>query len=60
MASSHVEMSMSNAMRHATLTVRMTGMRRFRVRMWVAMQLVRLAAFVMNCGIAFDVTQGSD
>ena len=48
--------------KHATLTVNITGMRRYRVRLWIAGQLCRLAAWIACCGIEFkddDVPRGT-
>lgn len=49
-----VDFPMRNAMRNMTLNVNFTGVRRWRVRMWAAVQLVRLAAYVLGCGIKVD------
>lgn len=37
----------------ATITV--TGMRRFKVRVWIATHLIRLAAYTLGCGVSVDV-----
>lgn len=47
--------SMADAMRNVTLTVRITGQRRYAVRQWIAVRLMALAAVVLGCGFAADV-----
>lgn len=37
-----------------TLTVKMVGVQRHYIRLWIARQLFKLAAKIMNCGIKID------
>lgn len=43
-----------HAMRHVTIRVDVTGVRTWRVRLWLGGLVLRLAARVMGCGIRFD------
>ena len=47
-----------DAMRNVTLNVRVKGIRRLAARMWVGMGLMRLAAWVVGCGIQIE-TKGT-
>lgn len=40
--------------RHITLRVDVTGLRIWRARLWLGVQIIRLAALVMGTGIRFD------
>jgi hypothetical protein len=40
-----------DAMRDMTITVRITGMKELRLRLWIGVRLVRLAARIMGMGI---------
>lgn len=42
-------------MRGITLHVRVTGLRIWRVRMWLGMQLLQCAARIMGCGIRVEI-----
>ncbi len=44
----------AHAMRTMTLRVDVTGVRTWRVRLWLGGLLLQLAARVMGCGIRFD------
>lgn len=46
-----IEMPMKSDMAGVTLDVRVTGVRRARVRLWVGARLMRLAAAVIGCDI---------
>ena len=39
-----------------TMTVTMVGMKKWVVRLWVATQLMKLAAWIMNMGIKIEDT----
>ena len=54
MASTHVKIPIGPLMRRATICVDVTGVRTWRLRLWVGMRLIALAAIVMGCGIRFD------
>lgn len=43
--------SMPETMRKVTLQVRVVGVRRTRARMWIGTQLLRVAAWIIGCGI---------
>lgn len=54
-----VNVPVQSVMRNITLHVNVTGVQTWRVRMWLGLQFIKLAAFTMGCGI--EVTQkGSD
>ena len=44
-------MSISKVMRHAEMTVTLTGVRMFKVRLWVALRLIWLASLCLDCKI---------
>lgn len=50
MASTHVNMPVSRVMKKVTMVVHVTGVRTWRVRLWLGTQLMRLAALTMGCG----------
>lgn len=54
MAALHLKYPVAKAMRHVTMTVDLTGVRTWRMRLWLGGLLVQLAARVMGCGIRFD------
>jgi hypothetical protein len=39
---------------HVTMTVKVTGQRRYQVRWWIASRLIRLAALVAGIGIEIE------
>jgi hypothetical protein len=41
-------------MRQVTLVVNVTGIRTWKLRLWLGLRLFRLAAFVAGCGVRFD------
>ncbi|OWK34968.1 hypothetical protein [Fimbriiglobus ruber] len=45
-----VTVDQTDLMRSVTLVVRLVGVRRFKIRVWVAIQLLRLAAAVLRVG----------
>jgi hypothetical protein len=49
------EVSMADAMNSLTLKVKVTRKREWASRIWCGMVLLKLAAFVMGCGISVDV-----
>lgn len=38
-----------------TLNIRVTGMRRWKVRQWLAIKLIALAAWVLDCNVVVDI-----
>ena len=57
MASIDARFPMSHVMQRVTMHVRITDRRRFAVRTWVAIQLMRLAARVLGCNIDVNIEQ---
>jgi hypothetical protein len=45
-------------MRNVTLVVNVTGVRTWKVRLWCAMHLLRLAAHVAGCGLRIEKGDG--
>lgn len=45
---------MNHAMHNATLTVRITGERRFKMRVWVATKLIAIACYVLGCRLDIE------
>lgn len=43
------------AMRNVTLTVQLTGLRRFQWKCWIARHLIRAAAYCLGCGCEISV-----
>lgn len=46
MAGRHLHIDAADVMRHVTMDVRITGIKKLRARLWVAKALIRLAAAV--------------
>jgi hypothetical protein len=42
------------AVQHLTVKVELTGIRRWRVKLWIARQLFNLAAFILRCEVKID------
>jgi len=40
--------------KNITMHVDVTGVRAWKIRVWVGRQLIRLAALVMNCNVVVD------
>lgn len=55
MATHDMNIPASSLNKHITMTVRVTGMRVWRVRWWLASHLMALAARVAGCGLTVDV-----
>lgn len=49
---------MAHVARRATVTIRIAGPARFRVRLWIASWLIRAAAAVAGCGCKIAATEG--
>lgn len=47
MASNIASIPIKSVLKNATLNVRLTGVKRWRVRLWIGMRLIRLAAWIM-------------
>jgi hypothetical protein len=50
-----VNVPMSEVMSGLTLNVRITGMKIAKVRLWLGVQLLKLATLVMGCGIGVSL-----
>jgi hypothetical protein len=50
-----IDLPMSEAVRSLTLQIRVTGCKVAAVRMWLGRQVLKLAAFVIGCGIEIEV-----
>lgn len=50
----------AHAMRTMSLVVNVTGVRTWRLRLWLGGLLLQLAARVMGCGIRFDGIDRTD
>ena len=48
---SQIEFPMRAAMQELTLEVEFTGVTAFKVRAWIAVQLVKLASLVLGCKV---------
>lgn len=54
MASTAGQFNANKLARSVTLTIRITGMRRFRFRMWCAIRLIKLAAFICPATVVVE------
>lgn len=54
MASSEMKMPISRAMSFLVINVKLTGVRGWRVRVWLGLKLMTLAARVIGCGIHIE------
>ena len=54
MATTHVKVPMGKIMSQVTMNVDLTGMKVFRVRMWIGRQLLKLVALAMGCKIQVE------
>jgi hypothetical protein len=50
----HMTMPMRTLAQHVTMHVTMTGVRRYALRLWLSVQLMKLAAWVAGVGITVD------
>jgi len=60
MVNTNVNIPVQSVMKRMTLTVRITGHRRWWIRQQIAMQLLKAAAWVMGCNIHVDLESGHD
>ena len=58
MAKTEVNIPMQRLVGHMTITVNVTGVRAARMRLWIGIRLIRLAALIIGCGIKVDATCG--
>ena len=49
-----INVSASEAVRRLEFKVTVTGIKTMRVRMWLGVRLIRLAAMVIGCGIKVE------
>lgn len=52
-----VRVPAAKAMQSLTIKVRVTGLRRFKLRLWLGTQLLKLAAWVIGANIEIEVQQ---
>jgi hypothetical protein len=55
-----VDFPMSDAVSGMTLQLRITGQTRFRIRLWLGCQIIRLAASVIGCKSEVELEMRSD
>lgn len=55
MTSSKLNVPVNKLVGDLTMEVSITGMRSYRVRQWIAIKLMTLAAAIMGCGIEVDI-----
>lgn len=48
---------MASVTEHITMHVDVTGVQTWKIRVWVAVQFIRLAAFVMNCNVVVNIVE---
>jgi hypothetical protein len=53
-----VRFPVAKALQSMTLQVRVTGLRRFRIRVWLGIRLLKLAAWVIGTGINIELPNG--
>ncbi|MDD5081775.1 MAG: hypothetical protein PHU08_00235 [Dehalococcoidales bacterium] len=51
MASPTINVPIQHALQNVTLTVKITGLIKWRFQLWLATQLIKLAAIILNMGI---------
>lgn len=49
------EIAMPDVMRRVTINVKVTGRKRSRVRNWLGVKILELAAFVFGCTVEVDI-----
>ena len=49
------EIAMTDVMRRVTIVVKVTGIRRGKVRNWLGVKLMELAAVVFGCSVEVDI-----
>jgi hypothetical protein len=54
MANADIDIKAGSVMRNVIMRVSVNGVRTFRLRLWLGVQLIRLAAVAMGCGIQVD------
>ena len=54
-----VNVPVQSVMRNITLHVNVTGIQLWRLRMWLGIQCLKLAALVMGCGMEITQKDGS-
>jgi len=54
MASTEVNVPISKLMSDVTMNVNLTGVRTWRVRVWLGIQLLKLAGRIIGCGIHIE------
>jgi hypothetical protein len=54
MASPTINVPIQHALQNVTLTVKITGLTKWRFQVWLATRLIKLAAAILNMGIEFS------
>lgn len=54
-----LQLPMSHVMKRTTLVVTLTGIRTWKVRLWLATHLMKLAARTLGCGFRVDYDRGT-
>lgn len=49
------QVDMAEVMSGLTMQVQVTGVRMLRVRLWLGLRVLKLAAMIMGCGIAVSL-----
>ena len=50
-----VELPMTSIMKSVTLDVHITRQTEWKIRQWAGIQLLKLSAFVMGCGVRIEM-----
>lgn len=48
------KVNINDGLGHMRLNVVLKGVARFRVRVWLATRLIRLASYILGCGISIE------
>ena len=57
MARLSANIPISHVMSNVTMTVKITGLGKWRFQVWLAIRLLKLAAFVLNVNIVLETTE---
>lgn len=58
MAQAIVDINASDVMKTVTLEARVIGLKRMRLRLWLGLRLLVLAAAVIGCALEFELREG--
>ena len=51
------EVNINHVVRNTVLNVTITGVRRFKIRLFIGAQLIKLAALILGCNIQMEINQ---